>query len=277
MDENRLSTKGTGSPVVASDPNTGSQVRPIVFTILGTGIFGFILWGISEFLSLRGVVNLAASRIILFLIWTAGTLGACAIVQHTAIIRHRTLAIVLSSIVLGCSLLAADTWAPKPIGRKPDLMVSIVNPTAPQLIIWPLYTVARNVESEPLLGDIDRDDAVSSNSLIINQMKYDWIRQDQHAGPSALLDSRDIQNVVRSGHHIFGYLTVTCPDCERVRLYWIYFTYGKGGWFAEIPRGTVPNPKGIGNSIPSLRGGGIENILENIPQSSKVPIVESPI
>src|SRR5947207_10249121 len=113
MDEDQLSIKHPESPVIRSTTNASAQVRPVVFTILGTGIFGFILWGISEFLSLRGVVNLAASRIILFLIWLASTLGSCAVVARTTI-RRKILAIALSSVILACSLLALDTWAPKP-------------------------------------------------------------------------------------------------------------------------------------------------------------------
>jgi len=74
---------------------------------------GFILWDFSEFLSLRGVVSLAASRIILLLIWVAGTLGACAVVR-TMRIGRKVLAVFLSSVVLACSLLALDLWAPKP-------------------------------------------------------------------------------------------------------------------------------------------------------------------
>jgi len=156
---------------------------------------------------------------------------------------------------------------------KPDLMVWIVNPIAPQLLIWPLGTLAKDVRSDPLLWDIDRDDTVSSTSLIINEMKYDWIRTDQHGGPSPLLDQRDIQNVVKPGHHIFGYVTVACPDCDRIRLYWVYFVYGQGGWFAEIPRGVAPNPKAIGDSIPSLRAkGSLETILANITPTSRITI-----
>ena len=74
---------------------------------------GFILWDFSEFLSLRGVVSLAASRIILLLIWVAGTLGACVVVR-TMRIGRKVLAVFLSSVVLACSLLALDLWAPKP-------------------------------------------------------------------------------------------------------------------------------------------------------------------
>lgn len=160
-------------------------------------------------------------------------------------------------------------------GRPADLISLIVNPTSPQLLIWPLGAVARNVEGDPLLWDIDRNDRISSDSLIINQMKYDWIRPDQHAGPTSLLDSRDIQSVVKPGHRIFGYLTITCPDCDRVRLYWIYFVYGQGGWFAEVPKGVSLNPKAIGDSIPLLReDNALEQYLAHIPQISRIPIGE---
>jgi len=242
MDEDQLSTKGTVSPVIRSSASAASQVRPVVFTVLGTGIFGFILWGISEFLSLRGVVNLAASRIILLLIWLASTLGACAVVAHTKI-RRKVLAIVLSSVVLAFALLALDTWAPKPsvhTNAKPDVALRFVNAKDPFLVVTNLSDAeARNMKWAVELWNMDLPDR--NDPLPIPISTFDWLKAHSEGGPQNLFDAPPVTSLLRPGNRLFGSAVVDCPECSVGRTYVVYIKWGEGGWFSEVA--SLPSAK----------------------------------
>ncbi|HKW89544.1 MAG TPA: hypothetical protein VJN21_12390 [Candidatus Acidoferrales bacterium] len=155
---------------------------------------------------------------------------------------------------------------------RPDIVGIIVNPMTPALIFYPLHAVAEKVEADPVLFDIDREDG-KTDSLNITQMKFDWLRMDQHAGPTALLDSRDVGTVVRNGHRIFGFVQIACPQCQRIRIYWVYFVYGRGGRYAENTIG-APNLKAISVSISEMRTLGPERFLDTI--KGWKPIVQGP-
>jgi len=163
----------------------------------------------------------------------------------------------------------------QPTRVEPDIVAVVVNPATPWLVFWPVHATAKDVQANPLLWDVDREDK-SLNSLRINQMKYDWIRQDQHAGPTSLLHADDINTVVKIGHRIFGYIQIGCPDCRTIKLYFVYFEYGKGGSYAEIPPGKVPDPRTISEKlIPAIRQDGPQKLFA-IPGLSWVQIHERP-
>jgi hypothetical protein len=156
------------------------------------------------------------------------------------------------------------------IPAKPDLAIRIVNPATPGIILLAANSVAHNVKADPVLWDIDRDDN-SADSLFVNEAKYDWIRSDQHGGPTALIHP-DQNNLVKPGHRVLGYITVACPDCKNAQVYWVYFVYGQGGWYSRMKEG--PDPIKIAKAIPALREGDPEKYFAAFPQSSRVPIRE---
>jgi hypothetical protein len=163
-----------------------------------------------------------------------------------------------------------------PVLVKPDLAFVLVDPIAPGLILWPLHSNAFNVKADPLLWDIDREDG-NTDSLLVNEAKYDWIRPDQHGGPTALLHPNDVRNTVKPGHRIIGYITIGCPDCEHVRICWVYFIYGKNGWFMDVSRHGGPNPARLAESIPTLRNGDPEQFLSSFPEwRGRSPILPKP-
>ena len=159
---------------------------------------------------------------------------------------------------------------------KPDLAFVIVNPEAPWLILWPLHSTALSVKADPLLWDIDREDG-STASLFVNEAKYDWIRPDQHGGPTALLHPDDLRNVVKPGHRIVGYITIACPNCERTLVCWVYFIYGQKGWFMDVSSRGGPNPARLAESIPALRAGDPGQFLASFPEwANRIPIFPKP-
>jgi hypothetical protein len=130
------------------------------------------------------------------------------------------------------------TAAASESNQKADLGIEVVYPTAPAIDVFSLnHVMAHEVKEDPVVWDLDGD---LSSSLQVNEGKYDWLRSDQHGGPVAVLFSGDVKDKVKPGHRIFGFISVTCPLCKRVRTYWIYFAWGEGGWYAEIPERAIP-------------------------------------
>jgi hypothetical protein len=86
--------------------------RPFVLGVSAMGCLGFVLWGLNQFLSLRGVVHVVASRIVL-----AFTVGA-AVLMVLAITRflrtRRNLSFGAGTIVVIVLAVLLDWWAPKP-------------------------------------------------------------------------------------------------------------------------------------------------------------------
>ena len=90
------------------------------FSLLGisaTGCFSFVLWGVNQFLSLRGVVNVSASRIVLVLTAVAAISGWFISTRLFPKWRNGSFMVGAAMIVLGIVFL--DWWAPKPQGVQP--------------------------------------------------------------------------------------------------------------------------------------------------------------
>src|SRR5258708_6160298 len=86
------------------------QTGLILATVLGSNLFALFIGGIYEFLSLRGVVNVAASRIVLLGVWVIGVVLAVVLVRFAGI-RARFATILGSAIVLLVALGLLDIWS----------------------------------------------------------------------------------------------------------------------------------------------------------------------
>src|SRR5215831_4602489 len=72
--------------------------RMAFFAFSGASCFGFVLWGLNQFLSLRGVVHVAASRIVLVLTAFVAVLGLWAFTR--LLTRKRNLCFAISAVVV---------------------------------------------------------------------------------------------------------------------------------------------------------------------------------
>ncbi len=86
-------------------------VRKAIRAVSSVGLVGFAGWLFQNFLQLRGVVNLEASRIVLGLMWLACFAVACIV---TATLKRKLLIRCASGIVLLIGVFWLDAWAPKP-------------------------------------------------------------------------------------------------------------------------------------------------------------------
>jgi hypothetical protein len=230
----QLSTGATPSPIVSAgaNPTPISPTKLVVFTIVGTGIFGFILWAFSEFLSLRGVLSLTLSRIILGSIWVTGTLGALIVVARVTTTRRvKLFAIVLSSIVLACSLLALDAWAPTV--AKPETALRFVYTNDPCLMVGSIsdagaHDISWNVE----IWNMDLPDR--RTPLPIPNGTVNWLKPRSENGPLNLFDAPDVKSLLQPGNHLVGSAMVDCAACSVGKTYVIDIVWGEGGWFSEL-------------------------------------------
>lgn len=91
---------------------SGTWKKTAVLGISAAGCFGFVLWGINQFLSLRGVVSIAASRIVLAVTVAAAVLMLLSLTRFLG--KRRNTFFWVCVIVLVCLAILLDWWAPKP-------------------------------------------------------------------------------------------------------------------------------------------------------------------
>lgn len=118
----------------------------------------------------------------------------------------------------------------------PDLIADFVKPKDLELVISnPSLATAH----QPTFGtDLINLDNPSLAILPIGRQTGDFLRPKAsllripllHYGTTAVLDQ------IRPGDRLFGWMSLSCADCKRIRWYWIYYEYTKGGWYAETTK-----------------------------------------
>jgi hypothetical protein len=117
--------------IVPSDRPAWTAARVLrwsVGTLTVAGLLGYILWGFNEFTSLRGVINLLTSRIVLVTMWVAGVLAALIVVKATAL-RRKLLVFAVSDVVWACALIYLDRAFPM---QKPQTTIKETYPALPK-------------------------------------------------------------------------------------------------------------------------------------------------
>jgi len=90
-----------------------SQVLLILFALVSSNLFALLLGWLFEFLSLRGVLNIAASRFMLLGAWGTGVLIVCLWAWGTTI-KAKIPTAIAGSVILAALLWGLDAWTPKP-------------------------------------------------------------------------------------------------------------------------------------------------------------------
>lgn len=144
------------------------RLRIAIASISAAFLLSLFLWGLNQYLSLRGVVHVLASRILLGLMWPIGTLLLCVFVWQLNIKKWLKWAFAaLFAILVGTALLALERWTlqlaeQSPPTKEEMLQVSVAAnlATPPDAnrgsISWkPEYTYLRLLVNDP--GTIDFD------------------------------------------------------------------------------------------------------------------------
>lgn len=119
---------------------------------------------------------------------------------------------------------------------QPDVDATIVNPTGLGVIVHNTskIKVARDVKYQVILKNLDHPYLTTFQIVSGTLQEVDYIRPDGNYLPTTLqFISSPASPAVENGNRLFGYLTVQCPDCKRMRVYWILWRYGVDGWYHE--------------------------------------------
>jgi len=133
---------------------------------------------------------------------------------------------------------------------KPDVRLRFVRPDD---VSFELVNSSRAVVNDPkfwfVLMDLDvpgkntlGDLALPDPLPIPAEIQRDYIRPGDHSVPRSIVTYYPgVASVVKPKHRLFGYATITCPDCIKERSFWLYFVHGSGGWYSEFERQEVPD------------------------------------
>ncbi|HLH03662.1 MAG TPA: hypothetical protein VKX25_12890 [Bryobacteraceae bacterium] len=105
-------------------------------TISVAGLLSFLLWLLSYFLQLRGVVDLVASRIVLALMWAVALAGVWIITMLFP--KGKRMIRAMAALVLLAGVMWLDAWAPKPkTSAGTRVAVCHIEPQARPLVASP--------------------------------------------------------------------------------------------------------------------------------------------
>ena len=173
------------------------------------------------------------------------------------------------ALILVAMVLLLRGEAEQPV-VPPDVTLRFVyrrNPAV--LLLNQSKTVAREIKWSVIVWNLDLPDR--NDPLPIPVALFDFLRTDEAGGPEGVFTTPTVAPLVQAGNRLVGYASVTCPDCARVRQYWVYIVWGEGGWFAELPVGQFVDVSELFKSVPGIKKSP-DTWLAQIPDGTRVPI-----
>jgi hypothetical protein len=161
--------------------------------------------------------------------------------------------------------------------RQPEVTLRLVDPSKPRLlIINRTGASAKRISYTGVLFKADKSQEGYKTRLPTLNGTLVFLSTNQGYGPIQLFNAPGA-TWLKPGDTIFGNLAVNCRNCAQAHVYWVLFTWGEGGWFAEvkdIAEGSliVPQPK-AGQTIRPYRPAAdpLAKILE-IDEKERIPI-----
>jgi hypothetical protein len=174
-------------------------------------------------------------------------------------------------------VISVVTWEQQKVAREttsnppaPNVELTLLNPKEPVILLRNVTDrPAREVIYAVLLWNLSN---LTKDPLPIPSAKADFVRAHSGAGPYNLFTP--VINVLKEGNKLFGFATVTCPDCLGVNSYWVYLIWGKDGWVSEI-HGQGINLIKLYDAIPTIASAP-EITIDMIVKGDRVPIAEVP-
>lgn len=140
-------------PDQITEPSIWTRVSPagrkVIWGFSGTGCFGVVLWGLNQFLSLRGVIHLTASRIVLVATVIVAIVGLFCFTRILQ--RWKNISFYLGIFIVTLSAFSLDRWAPKP--KETQLIQNVTTSTR----IPPQSTITAPKEQGPDLSEIQEE------------------------------------------------------------------------------------------------------------------------
>ncbi len=149
-DKNKQSVKRGRPPALVTKQMPKPKWPIIPHGISGLFLVGVLLWGINQFLSLRGVVHVQASRIILACMWPIGILLVAVLVSRSQLARWlKVSVVVLAALVIAAALLCLDRWALKLAEQSPPTKEEMLQASVSANLGTPPDDVRGSIEWKP--------------------------------------------------------------------------------------------------------------------------------
>jgi hypothetical protein len=163
---------------------------------------------------------------------------------------------------------------PTPVPKLANVAFVAGRPTTP--VFW-LFNEGEGPAERAKYGfviyDLDQDDTEQPRRIlhIPFQLFDDYILPKKALGPWRILELSARAREVPLGHRVFGYVTVQCFNCARLRTYWLHFTNGQSGWYREASQSEASVVNRTLASIIYAREGASEMVERLIPVPNRVP------
>jgi hypothetical protein len=150
--------------------------------------------------------------------------------------------------------------------EQPDIHAVLVYPAKPAVIVTNKSKIKPVKDGLYTFITLNIDRWLGDRYQMVQQAssKVDSLRPEGSYLPSTLnlvIDPPQSQPLGK-GDRLYGYLSISCPDCIANRLYWVLIKYGQEGWFVEVsnndPEYSLP---ALGKLSPSTAEGHISQFL----------------
>jgi hypothetical protein len=135
----------------------------------------------------------------------------------------------------------------------PDVRILFVQSDKPALVLENISTSkpAREIKYGGFLTNLSGDDP--RKPLPIPFESFDFLRPSGKSALEPIFERPMVAPLIKNGDEIFGYVSVSCPECERERVYWVYVKWPDSGWSSELPQGQSVNTKWLYDALPELK------------------------
>ena len=127
--------------------------------------------------------------------------------------------------------------------ERPDVRLIPLQPKELELMIYNASgtKIAKDVHYAVSLMIVDRP-ATSGvyPAFSTETTNIDYIRPSSAYAPSILRFHNGDSIPVTKGARLFGWASITCPDCAKDRVYWVYWKYQEAGYYLESEDGKMP-------------------------------------
>jgi hypothetical protein len=129
---------------------------------------------------------------------------------------------------------------------------------------------ARSIKWMIVMWDVDNPSQL--DPLPIPATDFDFLTPHSQNLPVNVFQTPPVKPLIKEGDRLFGSASVMCPDCARGFTYWVFITWGHGGWFSLVDGMTNGNttwPSSQGNAGPLMN-----QLLKEIPIAKRIEIKE---
>jgi len=148
--------------------------------------------------------------------------------------------------------------------EQPDIHAVLLYPAKPSVIVMNKSSIkpVKNGLYQLIMLNINRWLGDRYQLVQTKATQVDSIRPDGSYLPSSLELILDPNEPLKNGDRLYGYLSISCPECIAHRMYWVLIKYGEDGWYAELSKtDSEYSPKALANLNPSIIDGYIGSFL----------------